>query len=519
VTGSAVVLLYHRIGSPPIDPFHLAVSPQRFEEHLDVLAQLGQIRPLVEVVSDAEGGRLDGLSFAITFDDGYADNLSVAAPILEKHGSPATVFVITDYLDGGPFWWDELASLLRESGAPGAGAQPAEGFSDLWARCRALPEAERRVLLTSLPGRPDSDALDNQVGRSLSQEELLALARFPGVEIGAHTRTHPILASLEAEAQRREITGSKAALEEALGRSVTAFAYPYGGPDDYCAETIELVRESGFDLACSAVSGAVKSDVEPLQIPRLQVRDWDGEELACALDQVAGQSRPGGRPRAERKNADAQGIEFGNLRRLRPLSRHWGFDRGRPVDRYYIERFLEERAASIRGRVLEIGEPLYAEMFGGDRIRSCEILDVSGSRAAAYTSRLEEGPGLPSDAFDCAIVTQTLQLIYDVRGALRTLHRLLRPGGVLLVTVPGITKVGYTEYPDGWFWSFTAASVRRLAAEAFPGNRVEVVSHGNVLAATAFLYGLSSDELDPLELDYHDPEFEVTIGLQAVRQA
>jgi SAM-dependent methyltransferase len=196
------------------------------------------------------------------------------------------------------------------------------------------------------------------------------------------------------------------------------------------------------------------------------------------------------------------------------VSTEFGFDRGRPVDRYYIERFLSARDDAIRGRVLEFGEPLYTNMFG-DRVTQSEILDVAGGPAATYTCRLETGDELPSEAFDCVIFTQTLQYIYDVQAGLRTLHRILRPGGTVLATVPGITRICQEHYPDSWFWSFTAASVRRLFSERFTTAALDIEAFGNVLAATAFLYGLADSDLAADELDHNDPDYEVIIGVRA----
>lgn len=210
-------------------------------------------------------------------------------------------------------------------------------------------------------------------------------------------------------------------------------------------------------------------------------------------------------------------IDLGGLRRLDPVSRVWGFDRGQPVDRHYIERFLEPRASLIRGRVLEVGEPLYTRMFGGDRVTQSEVLDVDGSPGATYTCPLEHGDELPGEAFDCVVCTQTLQYIWDFRGAARTLHRILKPGGSLLLTVPGITQISHAEYGDSWYWSFTASAVRRLVGEHFTDVEPTIEVFGNVLAATAFLYGLASSDLSDEELGHVDPDFEVIVGAHVNR--
>ena len=228
-----------------------------------------------------------------------------------------------------------------------------------------------------------------------------------------------------------------------------------------------------------------------------------------------------GRKRGSDRSTDTglrpgdQAIDFGDLRRMKPVSRVWGFDRGLPIDRYYIERFLAARSAAIRGRVLEIGEPLYTDMFGGGRITQSEILDVTANPNATYSCPLEEGDDLPDESFDCVILTQTLQYIYDLRGALVTLHRILKRGGTVLCTVPGITRISQEEYKDAWFWSFTGASATHLFSDVFSRDALGVEGFGNILAATGFLYGLAASELASEELDHFDPNYEVIIGVDA----
>ena len=180
-------------------------------------------------------------------------------------------------------------------------------------------------------------------------------------------------------------------------------------------------------------------------------------------------------------------VDLGDLRRLEPVSRDWGFDRGRPIDRYYIERFLEARSHVIRGRVLEFGEPLYTEMFGDARVTESEILDVMGNPDATYTCRLDDGAELPTNSFDCIILTQTLQYIYDVRTAVATLHRILKRGGVLLATVPGITRFNQgNPQEEYWYWSFTGVSIASLCEEQFAPKAVTVETFGNVSVQPGF---------------------------------
>lgn len=211
--------------------------------------------------------------------------------------------------------------------------------------------------------------------------------------------------------------------------------------------------------------------------------------------------------------------DLGDLRRLTPIDANWGFERGTPIDRVYVERFVGEHAADIRGRVLEIAAPDYTRRFGTG-VEHVDILHATdGNPEATIVGDLADAPHIPSDTFDCAIVTQTLQFVYDVRGALGTLHRILAPGGVLLATVPGITKISPPE-DEVWgeWWHYTARSVRRLAEEVFGEGNAKVRSYGNVLSAAGFLYGLAASDLRPDELSTEDRLYEVIIGLRAVKR-
>jgi SAM-dependent methyltransferase len=215
-------------------------------------------------------------------------------------------------------------------------------------------------------------------------------------------------------------------------------------------------------------------------------------------------------------------IDFGSLRRLTPISRDWGDDRGGPLDRYYITNFLDRHRHDVRGRTLEIAEDVYSRWFGEDRVTQIDILAYQEGEhpRATFIGDLTDAPQLPSDSFDCIILTQTLQLIYDLRGAIATVHRILRPGGVVLVTVPGITPVNRQDsesWGNYWCWSFTALSMRRLFEEQFSADQVTVGTHGNVLVAASFLYGIGRGELTRGELDHHDPDYEMLITLRAVK--
>ncbi len=204
---------------------------------------------------------------------------------------------------------------------------------------------------------------------------------------------------------------------------------------------------------------------------------------------------------------------------LTPVSRLHGLDRGFPIDRYYIEKFLAAHAADIRGHTLEMGDLRYTKKFGRDRVSSADVLHFGqGNREATLLGDLSSEDTLPAGVFDCMIVINTFLLIYDVRAAVRNCYRALRAGGVLLAHFPGICpRIPYDPSWAGDYWRFTSTSVRQLFEESFPARNIEIEVYGNVRSATAFLYGLAAEELRPEELDYRDHDYEMLITVRAVK--
>jgi len=236
-------------------------------------------------------------------------------------------------------------------------------------------------------------------------------------------------------------------------------------------------------------------------LPR-SVRDWV----------VASQRRYGLQwPRVGR-------VEFGDLRRLAPVSPAFALDRGFPIERYYIEQFLGRHRADIHGRALEFGDTFYLDKFGGPSVAVKDVFSYVAAPGATIIGDLAGESPLPEGVFDTIVCTQTVQMVYDIRKAVRRLGSMLRPGGVLLLTTHGISRVGRHLDRDGWgeYWHLTRQAAQSLFADAFPGQYT-VEAFGNVLSATAALHGLASEELTREELDYSDRDFDVIIGVRAVR--
>jgi SAM-dependent methyltransferase len=209
---------------------------------------------------------------------------------------------------------------------------------------------------------------------------------------------------------------------------------------------------------------------------------------------------------------------LGTIRRTSPLSDHWGRERGTPVDRYYIEGFLATERDLIRGRVLEVMDAEYTERFGTN-VEGSDVLDLDPANAAAtIVADLAAADEVASETFDCFILTQTLQYVYDLRAALEHAHRILRPGGTLLATVPAVSRVA-RQHLDTEYWRFTAPACSRLFGDVFEGGSLEVRARGNVLSAVAFLIGMAREELTSRELDVDDPFFPVVVTVRATKSA
>lgn len=318
---AGVVLMYHRVADfatdATLDPWGLCVSPQHFEEHLQVLAEYGRCLTFSDFAATYQQSTAPQI--AITFDDGYVDNLTLARPLLAQYDQPATVFIATAYTGGErEFWWDKLAQLLllppqlpsklhlahgalenewqldtaaayppaarrADVGVPPWEAQPGTrlGFYyDVWLWLRPLPHATRQHLLLAIQEWTGAAATVRPEHRPMTLPELEALAADGLVEIGAHTLTHPQLTAHSAAEQLWQMAQSKQQLESWLSRPIPTFSYPFG---EYDKTTLKAAQQAGFNAACTVDTAVVTTTDQPLALPRYTVNDWDGETFARTL--------------------------------------------------------------------------------------------------------------------------------------------------------------------------------------------------------------------------------------------
>ena len=318
-----LILLYHRVVDLTSDPQLLSVTPKHFNEHLEILRNQAHPIKLQELNEYRRNRDLPKRTVIVTFDDGYADNLREAKPLLERFDIPVTVFVTTGYTGRQlEFWWDDLERLLLQPGSlPGTIRFNINGKTHEWhlmddahysensyqrhlswnvlkkdkptkrhdlylALCRLLrsfTEEERRPVLDYLIASSGAGTQGRSTHQPLSRDEVLRLAKGGLVEIGAHSVTHSVLSVLSPEMQRKEILESKSSLEELLGHPLSSFAYPFGTRSDYTKETVRIVQESGFNCACSNFSNRFWPNNDNYQLPRLLVRNWDGETFQRQL--------------------------------------------------------------------------------------------------------------------------------------------------------------------------------------------------------------------------------------------
>ena len=311
---AALVLCYHRVAGLDRDPQRLAVEPERFSRQLAALTARYRVVPLSRLTEDVRSGAIADGVVALTFDDGYADNLREAAPRLERAGAHATVFVTTHPVDRGvEFWWDRVErALLASPGLPaefelaelglrfdGLEPEPSDPAWDVsrpprtsreraYLRCcgalRALEPARRDGVIDRLEGLAGIGAGCRGSHAPLTPEGVRALADSPAVEIGAHTLDHPVLSAMGESGQRDQILGSRDRLAELVGREPRLFSYPFGTADDFDSCSARAVESSGFAGACANIPGLVTASSDPMSLPRVLARNWEPETLLRAVE-------------------------------------------------------------------------------------------------------------------------------------------------------------------------------------------------------------------------------------------
>lgn len=312
----AIILLYHRVAETTFDPQLLCVSPKNFADHMEILRTTCRPLSLGELATRKSLNLWRSRTVIVTFDDGYADNFLNAMPILRQYEIPATVFVATGFIgtERTPYW-DELSSILLQvptlppkltllmdgemktwefDGEPtvdGAWDVLQEGdlarhdaYRTLCDHLRSLPSHMREETMVNIRKWSEKDETVAANNQFMTVEQLRRLTDDGLIAAGAHTMTHPNLASLSSQEQREEIVGGRRQLEEMTGHKVTSFAYPYGGREHYTRETVQIIKEQGFACACSNFEGKVWCASDRYQLPRILVRDWAADEFARIID-------------------------------------------------------------------------------------------------------------------------------------------------------------------------------------------------------------------------------------------
>src|SRR5262245_57885096 len=306
-----LLLMSHQVLISHVDDCSMVVTPESFDAHLDVLNHDAHLMRLSDLVEFAGTTELPPRAVALTFDDGYADSMEAAAPIMDRYGAPATLFLVTGRRSDAAFWWDELERIFLRPGIlprvlewesdgarrrinlasdavySEANVQRLRGwrafrdkpptkrhriFLELYRWLRTMPDGERAARLDTLRNWAGLSADGREQYRLLSENNVRELAGCGRMELGSHTMTHPVLSVLPEDTQRREIENSKRWLETVSGKRVNGFAYPHGSPDTYTSKTVDLVREAGYSFACVAHPGRIDASVNRCKLPCVEVQ-------------------------------------------------------------------------------------------------------------------------------------------------------------------------------------------------------------------------------------------------------
>ncbi|MCW2274669.1 glycosyltransferase [Rhodoblastus acidophilus] len=521
------------------------IAPDDFDRHIDFLTSNYRVAPLTEFIGALSSrARMEGMA-AITFDGAFSNNLGAAADILRKYRAPATVFVPAGLVGRPYYWWDALASLWPKVAkllavqpdirarfpdiAPNSGP---DGLKSLTGRMRQLSVDEAYCLVETL-AKGVGATLKN-LARPANERELPKFARWP-FDFGSQGVADRPLTSLTPNELQDEFDGSHRFLTERFGRPPAFFSYPYG----LCErESRQAARDAGYIGAVTVCHGAESalSFRDLYELPRLDPGVHDIGDFVARLrklDEVNGhmrRSRARSAPLAVEISPERRSLfsplpahEFRSLSendktpfRTAPIGRWWGAERGRPLDRPFIEQFIRTHAGDIRGRVLEIQAPLYSGAWARPSA-NIDILDIDPeNKLATVVDDLQSCASIADETYDCIVLTQVIQQVPDVVSTIKSLARILRPGGVLLVTASAITQAIQISGLD-FHHSFFRSGLKRLLSPYFDCPRLLTTSHGNLAIATSFLMGLAVEDVPPDLFSVDDSEYPIVVTARAMK--
>jgi FkbM family methyltransferase len=342
-------------------------------------------------------------------------------------------------------------------------------------------------------GRVTHGCGEHSVKTTVLSEHLREAADF--VKLNIEGQELPVLLEVEAAGRIENI------------REMVIEYHGWADAPQYLGDILALLDRNGFRYTLHDFD----REDSPASKPPFRAdrpRDW-----YCLIHAFRVESDGAVCPRVQR-------VVWGDLRRAEPISRKFGLDRGQPIDRYYIERFLDSHRDDIRGRVLEVGDDGYTRRFCGAGVLKSDVLHADpGQAKATIVADLAHAPEIPDGSFDCIICTQTLHVLFGIKEAIATLYRILAPGGVLLATIPGISQISRYDM-DRWgdYWRLTSLAARRLFEPHFGAAELRIDAHGNVAASVGFLHGLATEEMTTPELDRLDPDYELVLTIRAVKR-